>query len=170
MPPRQRRRRAWKEKQRIEELARRQFAPTAGQNPRADEALTWTRDLDCPGFSRGKTKLSTQLNLCGDASARPLTGENRDSNRRLEQMKMPDNEDQDLRDIQAEETTRGKQQPKKALSLKFQRLIAQAARMLRDPRCDRETYLEVIREFELPEDSEEFRQLLALWRKRRGND
>jgi hypothetical protein len=85
-------------------------------------------------------------------------------------MKIPDNEDQDLREIQAEETTRGKKQPKKALALKFRRLITEAARMLRDPRCDRETYLEVIREFELQEDSQEFRQLLALWRKRRGND
>jgi hypothetical protein len=46
---------------------------------------------------------------------------------------MPDSEDQDLRDIQAEETTRGKKQPKKLLSLKFHRLITQAARMLRDP-------------------------------------
>jgi hypothetical protein len=83
---------------------------------------------------------------------------------------MLDSEDQDLRDVQAEETTRGKKQPKKALSLKFRRLITEAARMLRDPRCDRETDLEVIREFELQEDSQEFRQLLALWRKRRGND
>ena len=83
---------------------------------------------------------------------------------------MPDEKDQDLRDIQAEETTRGKKQPKKALSLARQRMITQMARMLQDPRCDKETYLEVIREYGLPEESDEFRQLLVLWRKRRGND
>jgi hypothetical protein len=83
---------------------------------------------------------------------------------------MPDDKDQDLRDIQAEETTRGKKQPKKALSLARQRMITQMARMLQDPRCDKETYLEVIREYGLREESDEFRQLLALWRKRRGND
>ena len=49
-------------------------------------------------------------------------------------------------------------------------MISQMARMLQDPRCDKETYLDVIREYGLPEESEEFRQLLALWRKRRGND
>ena len=83
---------------------------------------------------------------------------------------MPDDKDQDLRDIQAEETTRGKKQPKRALSLARRRMIAQLARMLQDPKCDKQTYLEVIREFGLQEESEEFRQLLALWRKRRGND
>jgi len=83
---------------------------------------------------------------------------------------MADDKDQDLRDIQAEETTRGKKQPKKALSLARQRMISQMARMLQDPQCNKETYLEVIREYGLREESDEFRQLLALWRKRRGND
>ena len=85
-------------------------------------------------------------------------------------MKIPDDKDQDLLDIRAEETTRGKKQPKKAISLARQRAIAQLARMLRDPRCDKETYLEVIREIGLPEESDEFRQLLSLWRRFRGND
>ena len=83
---------------------------------------------------------------------------------------MPDDKDQDLRDIQAEETTRGKKHPKKALSLERRRMIAGLARMLQDSRCDKQTYVEVIREFGLQEESDEFRQLLALWRKRRGND
>ena len=83
---------------------------------------------------------------------------------------MPDDKDQDLRDLQAEEATRGRKQPKKALSLARQRMITRMARMLQDPRCDKETYLEVIREYGLREESDEFRQLLALWRKRRGND
>jgi len=83
---------------------------------------------------------------------------------------MADDRDQDLRDIQAEETTRGKKQPKKALSLARQRMITQMARMLQDPQCNKDTYLEVIREYGLREESDEFRQLLALWRQRRGND
>jgi hypothetical protein len=83
---------------------------------------------------------------------------------------IPESKDQDLRDIQAEETTRGKKQPKKALSLARRRMISEIARMLQDPRCDQETYLEVIREYALQEGSDEFRQLLVLWRKRRGND
>ena len=82
---------------------------------------------------------------------------------------MPDDRDQDLRDIQAEETTRGKKQPKKALSLARQRMITRIARMLQDPKCSKETYVEVIREFGLQEESDKFRQLLALWRRRRGD-
>lgn len=85
-------------------------------------------------------------------------------------MNSSEEDDRDLRDIQAEEASRGRKQPKKALSLARQRMIVQMARMLQDPRCDKETYLEVIREYGLPEESEEYRQLLALWRKRRGND
>jgi len=83
---------------------------------------------------------------------------------------MPEDKDQDLRDIQSEETSRGKKQPRKALSLARRRMISEMARMLQDPRCDKDTYLEVIREYGLQEDSDEFRQLLALWRKRRGSD
>lgn len=81
-----------------------------------------------------------------------------------------EDDERDLRDLRAEESSRGRRQPKKALSLARRRMISQMARMLQDPRCDKETYLEVIREYGLPEESEEFRQLLALWRKRRGND
>jgi len=82
---------------------------------------------------------------------------------------MPNEKNKDLRDIQAEETTRGKKQPKKALSLAHQRMITRIARMLQDPKCSKETYVEVIREFGLQEESDKFRQLLALWRRRRGD-
>jgi hypothetical protein len=85
-------------------------------------------------------------------------------------MKIPDSKDQDLRDIQTEETTRGKKHPKKELTVARRRMISEMARILQDSRCDKEDYLEVIRAYGLQEDSEEFRQLLALWRKRRGND
>ena len=83
---------------------------------------------------------------------------------------MDDDKGQELRDLRAEETTRGKKHPKRAISLARRRKIAQLSRMLQDPRCNGETYLEAIREFGLPEESDEFRQLLALWRKLRGYD
>ena len=78
--------------------------------------------------------------------------------------------DNDFRDIRAEETTRGRKQPKKAISLARRRMIKRMAEMLQNPQCDEETYLEVIRAYGLQEESDEFRQLLALWRKRRGDD
>jgi hypothetical protein len=80
------------------------------------------------------------------------------------------NDDQDLRDIQAEEASRGKRQPKRSVSLARRRMITEMARKLRDPLCDKETYLETIRAYEMQEESDEFHQLLALWRKLRGND
>jgi len=56
------------------------------------------------------------------------------------------------------------------MSLAHQRFMAQTLRILRNPRCSRETYIEVIREYGLREETDEFRQLLALWKKFRGND
>ena len=81
---------------------------------------------------------------------------------------MPEDEERDLRDIQAEESTRGRKQPKRAVSLARERMIRRVAQMLANPDCDEDTFLGAIREFGLPEDSEEYRQLLALWRKRHG--
>ena len=82
---------------------------------------------------------------------------------------MVEDEKQDLNDILVEETTRGKTHPKKALSLARQRMIRRVGRLLADPNCDKETFLETIREYGLQDESAEFRQLLALWRKRHGN-
>lgn len=82
---------------------------------------------------------------------------------------MPDDESRDLEDLRAEETSRGRRQPVKALSRERQRLVRHIAQLLANPNCDQETYLEAIRAFGLKDESEEFRQLLALWRKRRGN-
>jgi hypothetical protein len=82
---------------------------------------------------------------------------------------MPDDESRDQEDIQAEETSRGRKQPVKALSRERQRMIRRIAQLLANPNCDQETYLEAIRAFGLKDESEEFRQLLALWQRRRGN-
>jgi hypothetical protein len=80
-----------------------------------------------------------------------------------------DDRERDLRNLLKEETSRGRKQPKRALSLARERMIRQVAQLLADPNCDRETFLETIREYGLTDESPEYRQLLALWRKRHGN-
>jgi hypothetical protein len=71
-----------------------------------------------------------------------------------------------VHDVIREETSRGRKQPKKALSIERERTIRHIARLLAEPNCDRETFLQAIRDFGLTDESPEYRQLLALWRKR----
>lgn len=75
---------------------------------------------------------------------------------------------QDFDDVVAEETSRGRKQPKRSISLERRRMIRRIARLLADPNCDKETYLDTIREFGLTDESPEYSELLALWRKRHG--
>jgi hypothetical protein len=77
-------------------------------------------------------------------------------------------EDQELRDVVAAETSRGRKQPRKVLSIERRRLFQQAEEMLRDSNCDLRTYLEVIREIEPQEDSPEFVRAVKLWYDSRG--
>src|SRR5947208_5334697 len=56
----------------------------------------------------------------------------------------------------AEETTRGRPQPRKAVTLARQRMIKKLADMLADPRCDKRTFLAVIRDFGLKMDRPSF--------------
>jgi len=80
-----------------------------------------------------------------------------------------DDRTDDMRDVIKEETSRGRKQPKKALSIERERIIKRVAQLLANPNCDLDTYEETIREFGLTDESHEYRQLLALWRKRHGN-
>jgi hypothetical protein len=82
---------------------------------------------------------------------------------------MAENDEQDLRDIQIEESSRGRKQPKTAVSLERERKIRRIAEMLDNPNCTKETYMKTIRAFGLSDQSAEFRQLLVLWQKRRGS-
>jgi hypothetical protein len=77
--------------------------------------------------------------------------------------------DEDINDLLKEETSRGRKQPKKALSIERERMIRRVAQLLANPNCDQETYEETIREFGLTGESPEYRQLLALWKKRHAN-
>jgi hypothetical protein len=81
----------------------------------------------------------------------------------------PSVDEQDLRDIHAEEAGRGRKHPKSALTLKRERTLRKIARALADPNCDEETYLAASRELGLTDESRELREILALWKKRRGN-
>jgi hypothetical protein len=77
-------------------------------------------------------------------------------------------DDEHLRDLQAEEKSRGTKRPVKALSRERERQLKRIAHLLKDPKCDFNTYVEAIREFGLQADAEKYSQLISLWRKLRG--
>jgi hypothetical protein len=77
-------------------------------------------------------------------------------------------EDKDLKDVIAEESSRGRKQPKRAVTLARQRMIKRVADMLADPSCDKRTFLAVIRDYGIKEGSPEFLQLCELWDARHG--
>jgi hypothetical protein len=85
------------------------------------------------------------------------------------ELAMPEEKDKQLEDIQAEERTRGTKRPVKALSRERERQLRRLARLLENPKCDFNTYVETIREFGMQAEPEKYHQLIALWRKRRGN-
>jgi hypothetical protein len=77
-------------------------------------------------------------------------------------------EKEDFKDVMAEEITRGRRQPKKAVTLARERMIRKVADMLADPGCDKRTFLAVIRDYGIKEGSPEFLQLCDLWDARHG--
>ncbi len=81
----------------------------------------------------------------------------------------PSVDEQELRDIQAEEVRRGRKHPKSAETLKRERALRKVARLLADPNCDEEMYFRASRELGLTDDSPELREILASWEKRRAN-
>jgi hypothetical protein len=77
-------------------------------------------------------------------------------------------EKDDFKDIIAEETTRGRRQPKRAVTLARERMIRKVADMLAAPGSDKRTFLAVIRDYGIKEGSPEFLQLCELWDERHG--
>jgi hypothetical protein len=70
----------------------------------------------------------------------------------------------ELRQVIAEEGSRGRLRPVNAVSLERQRRIRVAAKFLENPGCDRETYIELIRDdFGLPDGSPEYLLFLKVW-------
>ncbi len=80
-------------------------------------------------------------------------------------MKQPrERRELDLRHVMAEEASRGKPQPIYAVSLEYRRMMRLAAELLADPCCDREHYIEAIRDhLGLQDGSDEYLLLLKAW-------
>lgn len=77
-------------------------------------------------------------------------------------------EEEDLRDIMREETTRGRKQPKKAVSLRERRKLLRLFDMIRDSNCEERDFLEAIRDLGPKDGSPEFLYFAELWREYRG--
>ena len=75
---------------------------------------------------------------------------------------------EDFEDVMAKETSRGRRQPKRAVTLARERMIRKVGDMLGDPGFGKRTFLAVIREYGIKEGSPEFLQLSELWDARHG--
>lgn len=84
---------------------------------------------------------------------------------------MPSNnrekEQEHLDDIIAENESRGRKQPRKAISLERNRRIQKACRMLEDKNCTKREFLAAIRAI-VPDGSAEFLACAELWEKFHG--
>ncbi len=81
---------------------------------------------------------------------------------------MSKQEDGDLQDVIAEETTRGTKHPKKAISRERKRKIENAAKKLADKGCTEREFLEAVRAI-VPDGSSEFLEAAELWKRLRGH-
>ena len=76
-------------------------------------------------------------------------------------------EDREIADVRAEESTRGRRQPKRLMTRERKRRIERAAQMLAESNCSTEEFLETIRELGYKEGSKEFDDCLKAWNSRR---
>jgi hypothetical protein len=77
--------------------------------------------------------------------------------------------DLDLQQVMAEEGSRGKRHPVRAVTLEQRRQISRIAKMLASGEYDREDYLAVIRnDFQLEDGAPLFVQYVKLWDEYRG--
>jgi hypothetical protein len=77
-------------------------------------------------------------------------------------------EDREIQDVMAEESSRGRKQPKKLMTVERKRRIQRAAAQLGDSNCTKEEFMEAIRELGYEEGSKEFDACVKLWNSRRG--
>ncbi len=77
-------------------------------------------------------------------------------------------EDDDIKDVIAAETSRGRSQPKRVMTLERRRAIQRAAARLADSNCTEREFLEAIRALGYEEGSPEFERCVKLWREFRG--
>ena len=84
-------------------------------------------------------------------------------------LNMTKDKDEDLRQVMAEERSRGSRHPKKGLTLERQRKLKRMAEMLGDEACQKQDFLTVLRDdFGLKEGSPEFQRCVKLWDEYRG--
>jgi hypothetical protein len=75
--------------------------------------------------------------------------------------------DQELKQVMAEERSRGRRQPTHAISLENRRRLNLILKLLADRNCDRRRYMEVIRDdFGHPDGSPEFARYMKIWDER----
>ncbi len=77
-------------------------------------------------------------------------------------------EDRDVQDVMAEESSRGRRQPKKLMTIERKRRIQRAAAKLAESNCSKEEFMEAIREIGYEEGSKEFDACVKLWNSLRG--
>ena len=83
--------------------------------------------------------------------------------------KKKEEKDTDLRQVMAEERSRGTRRPVKVLNLEKKRRIQKIVRMLADKNFRERDYFSVLRdEFGLKDESKEFQELARLWYENRG--
>lgn len=75
--------------------------------------------------------------------------------------------EEELRDLAAEEGSRGRKQPKRLISRERDRKLRRAVGMLTDQNCTEREYLRAIREI-APDGSPEFAKAAELWKRMRG--
>ena len=77
-------------------------------------------------------------------------------------------EDDDLKDVIAAETSRGRSQPKIVITLERKRAIQRAAARLANSNCTEREFLVAIRALGYEEGSREFEACVRLWHDLRG--
>ena len=82
---------------------------------------------------------------------------------------MEKEKDVELRQVMAEEGSRGRRHPSRAATLERARRISRAASVLANKDCDKRDYLRLLREdFELQDGSPEFQEFERAWTEYRG--
>jgi hypothetical protein len=82
---------------------------------------------------------------------------------------MEDKKDADLKQVMAEERSRGRRHPVRAVTLETGRRISRAAAIIANQEFEKRDYLRLLREdFGLQDESPEFQEYEKLWNDYRG--
>jgi hypothetical protein len=78
--------------------------------------------------------------------------------------------DADLKHVMAEEGSRGRKRPVRAVDLEVKRQLKRVMQLLADKNCDKRTFMAVVREeFGHQDDSPMFLKFVQAWDDYRGN-